>query len=69
MQLKNFEVNIAQLRAKETNCFFRAWLEDWEKPLLKNNVVVAEVRLLEKYKDLTCFIQTMSACALFGQGI
>ena len=31
---------------------FRAWVEDWEKPLLKINDVIAEVRLHEKYKDL-----------------
>ena len=31
---------------------FRGWLEDWEKPLLKKKDVVAETRLLEKYKDL-----------------
>jgi hypothetical protein len=31
---------------------FRAWVEDWEKESIKYNNVVAEVKLLEKYKDL-----------------
>ena len=31
---------------------FRVWVEDWEKTLLKINNVIAEVRLLEKYKYL-----------------
>ena len=30
----------------------QGWVEDWEKPLLKKKDVVAETRLLEKYKDL-----------------
>ena len=31
---------------------FRAWLEDWEEELLKQNDCVAEAMLLEKYKGL-----------------
>ena len=34
---------------------FRAWLEDWEKPLLKNNDPVAETRLRVKYQGLVFF--------------
>ena len=34
---------------------FRAWLEDWEKPLLKNNDPVAEARLRVKYQGLVFF--------------
>ena len=30
-------------------------MEDWEKPLLKINGVIAEVRFLEKYKDLVFY--------------
>ncbi len=33
-------------------CVFRAWLEDWEKPLLKNNDSVAKARLQVKYQGL-----------------
>ena len=34
---------------------FHAWIEDWEEPLLKKNDVIAEIRLLEKYKDLVFY--------------
>ena len=34
---------------------FNAWLEDWEKPLLKKNDCVAEAKLLEKYKGLVLY--------------
>jgi hypothetical protein len=31
---------------------FRAWVEDWEQDARKNNDVVAEARLLQKYRGL-----------------
>ena len=43
------------LKLATSKCIFRAWVEDWEKPLLKINDVIAEVRLLEKYKDLVFY--------------
>ena len=30
-------------------------MEDWEKPFLKINDVIVEVRLIEKYKDLVLY--------------
>ena len=46
---------------------FRAWLEDWEKPLLKNNDPVAEARLKVKYQGLvflTLIIKLFIQCTL-----
>ena len=46
---------------------FRAWLEDWEKPLLKNNDPVAEARLRVKYQGLlflTLIIKLFIQCTL-----
>ncbi len=40
------------LREMKVTRVFRAWVEDWEKEAIKSNDAVAEVRLLEKYKDL-----------------
>ena len=34
---------------------FHCWIEDWETPLLTKNDAVAEVKLLEKYRDLLFF--------------
>ena len=52
LQLENFGVDTSELKKKAPMREFRGWLEDWEKPLLKKKDVVAETRLLEKYKDL-----------------
>ena len=35
---------------------FRAWIEDWERPLLVRNDSVAEAKLLAKYKGLRFFL-------------
>ena len=35
---------------------FRTWVEDWEKEAIKSNDAGAEVRVLEKYKDLVSFM-------------
>ena len=40
------------LKAKTIRRVFRAWVEDWEKESIKHNDVIAEVKLLEKYKGL-----------------
>ncbi len=55
MQLENFVVNTAELKMPAQTRIFHAWLEDWEKPLLKKNCPVAESRLLEKYKGLVMY--------------
>ena len=34
---------------------FRAWVEDWEKEILRKDDCVAEAKLLEKYKGLVFF--------------
>ena len=51
--MKNYGVDVEELKAPKSKRIFRAWIEDWEKPLLKKNDVVAEIRLCEKYKGLT----------------
>ena len=43
------------LKLATSKRIFRVWVEDWEKPLLKINGVIVEVRLLEKYKDLVFY--------------
>ena len=55
MNLENFGVDTTQLKLATSKRIFRAWVEDWENPLLKINDVIAEVRLLEKYKDLVFY--------------
>ena len=49
------------LKLATSKRIFCAWVEDWDKPLLKINDVIAEVRLLEKYKDLV-FYDTNNEC-------
>ena len=55
MNLENFGVDTTVLKLETCKRIFRAWVEDWEKPLLKINDDIAEVRLLEKYKDLVFY--------------
>jgi hypothetical protein len=50
--LENWGVDYVALRETKVTRVFRAWVEDWEKEAIKSNDAVAEVRLLEKYKDL-----------------
>ena len=52
LQLEKFGVDTVVLKQPATNRVFRAWVEDWEKDLLKMNDCVAETRILEKYKGL-----------------
>jgi hypothetical protein len=52
LQFENRGVNYKALRERKITWVFRAWVEDWEKEAIKSNDAVAEVRLLEKYKDL-----------------
>ena len=55
MNLEKFGVDNTVLKLETSKRIFRAWVEDWEKHLLKINDIVAEVRLLEKYKDLVLY--------------
>ena len=55
MNLEKFGLDTTQLKLATFKRIFRAWVEDWEKPFLKINNVIAEVRLLEKYKDLVFY--------------
>lgn len=55
LQLENFGVNTSEISQPVRRRLFHAWIEDWEKDLLKKNDCVAEARLLEKYKDLVFF--------------
>ena len=55
MNLEKFGVDTTQLKLAKSKRIFRVWVEDWEKPLLKINEIIAEVRLLEKYKDLVLY--------------
>ena len=50
--MKNYGVDVEELKAPKPKRIFRAWIEDWEQPLLKKNDIVAEIRLCEKYKGL-----------------
>ena len=61
MNLEKFGVETTVLKLATSKHIFRAWVEDWENPLLKINNVIAEVRLLEKYKDLV-FYDTDNEC-------
>ena len=51
LQLENFGVDTEQLSAPVPRRLFRAWLEGWEKEVIKKPCPVAEARLLEKYKS------------------
>ena len=55
MNLENFGVNTTELKTQSPRRIFRAWIEEWEEDLLKKNDIIAEVRLLEKYKDLVFY--------------
>ena len=55
MNLEKFGVDTTQLKLATYKRIFRAWVEYWEKPLLKINDIIAEVRLLENYKDLVFY--------------
>ena len=50
--MEKWGVDLNVLKAKTIRRVFRAWVEDWEKESIKRNDVVAEVKLLEKYKGL-----------------
>ena len=52
MKMEGYGVDVEEYKAPTPTRKFRAWVEDWELPLLKNNDVIAEVRLIEKYKGL-----------------
>ena len=52
LQLEKFDVDLENLKEPATTRIFRAWVEDWEKEMMKKNDCVAEATLLEKYKDL-----------------
>ena len=55
MNLEKFGVDTTVLKLATFKRIFCAWVEYWEKTLLKINNVIAEVRLLEKYKDLVFY--------------
>ena len=55
LQLEEFGVNIAEFTNPIQRPVLRAWLEDWEKPLLNNNDPVAEARLRVKYQGFVFF--------------
>ena len=55
MNLEKFGVDTTVLKLVTSKLIFRAWVEYWEKPLLKINDVIAEVRLIENYKDLVFY--------------
>ena len=55
LQLDNFGVDTVQLQAASPTRIFHAWVEDWEEEILRKNDIVAEVRLLEKYKNLVFY--------------
>ena len=55
LQLENWGVDINVLKTKTFKRVFRAWVEDWETECIKDNDVVSEMRLLEKYKGLAFF--------------
>jgi hypothetical protein len=52
LQLEKFGVNTNILKKPAVQRIFRAWVEDWEQDDRKNNYVVAEARLLQKYRGL-----------------
>ena len=61
MGLENFGVDTAQIKVTKHKRVFHAWVEEWEEELLKKNDVVAEAKLLDKYKDLV-FIDPDNKC-------
>ena len=64
LQLEKFGVDMKQLKEPATTRIFRAWVEDWEEELLKDNDCVAEAHLLEKYKNLVFMIPTQMPLSL-----
>ena len=55
MGLEKFGVNAEELKTPTKNRVFHAWIETWEETLLDKNDVVAEIRLLEKYKNMVFY--------------
>ena len=55
-QLESFGWDIQDLQKPAYHRTFRAWIEDWERPLLVTNDSVAEAKLLAKYKGLRFFL-------------
>jgi hypothetical protein len=55
LQLENWQVDVNVLKARTVKRMFRAWVEDWETKCIKDNDVVSDFRLLEKYKCLVFF--------------
>lgn len=55
LRLEKFGVNVVELAEPVHTRTFHAWIEDWEKEILKKNDCVAEAMLLEKYKGLVFF--------------
>ena len=55
MGLENFGVNAEELKTPTKKRVFNAWIETWEETLLHKNDVVAEIRLLEKYKNMVFY--------------
>ena len=45
-------MDTGELKKPAATRIFRAWLEDWEEEMLRQNDPVAEAQLLEKYKNL-----------------
>ena len=52
LQLENFGDDTNILKDPAVQHIFCAWVEDWEQVARKNNDVVAEAQLLQKYKGL-----------------
>ena len=55
LKMEGYGVDVEEYKAPIPTRKFRAWIEDWELPLLKKNDVIAEVRLIEKYKGLVFY--------------
>ena len=55
-KLETFGWDIQDLQKPAYHRTFRAWIEDWERPLLVTNDSVAEAKLLAKYKGLRFFL-------------
>jgi len=52
LQLEKFGVDMNILKEPAVQSIFRAWVEDWKQDARKNNDVVVEARLLQKYRGL-----------------
>jgi hypothetical protein len=52
LQLEMFCFDMNILKEPAVQRIFRAWVEDWEQDARKNNDIVAEARLLQKYRSL-----------------